>query len=147
MHYLFFFIYIFITSSYCHDYSLNGVKVHHPVLKVVKEDSKVGAGYAKIINNTEKKIILIGIESKIAESQEIHEVIVQDDVYKMRPLKKGIVIKANNEIELKPKSYHFMFYNIKKILEKDAMLAANLIFNDNIILQQRESRLHFKHSF
>ena len=134
MRYLIFLIYIFVATSFSHDYSLNGIKIHHPVLRVIKEDSKVGAGYMKIINNTEKNIKLLGIESKIAETQEIHEVILKDDIYKMRPLEKGLLIAAKKEIQFKPKSYHFMFFNINKTLKKNAMLAANLIFSDNTIL-------------
>ncbi len=134
MHYLFFLIYIFMASLYSHDYSLNGIQIYHPTLKVVNENSKVGAGYMRIINNTGKNIKLMGIESKIAFSQEIHEVILQDGVYKMRPIKKGLIIEANKEIEFKPKSYHFMFFNIKNTPEKDALLSANLIFSNNIIL-------------
>ena len=123
-----------MASSYSHDYNLNGIKIYHPTLKVVNENSKVGAGYMRIINNTGKNIKLMGIESKIAVSQEIHEVILQDGVYKMRPIKKGLIIEANKEIEFKPKSYHFMFFNFNKNLEDNEMLDAELIFDKGVVI-------------
>ena len=37
-------------------------------------------------------------------------------------------------LEFKPKSYHFMFFDIKKNLENNEMLNATLVFNKNLII-------------
>ena len=137
MHKIIIFTYLFFLNSFYshgHDYSKAGIKIDHPVLQVVKLNSKVGAGYMNIINNTKKKVKLLDIEASIAKTQEIHEIILDNDVYKMRPIKDGVPIMSNEKLEFKSKSYHFMFFDINKNLKEDEMLEAKLIFNDNIII-------------
>ena len=134
MRYFFFLIYFFIFSSFGHEYTNNNIKIHHPILKVVKSNSKMGAGYMTIINKSENKIQLINLDAKIAKNQEIHEVILENDMYKMRPITKNIEIKPSEELEFKPKSFHFMFFNINRPLKDDEMLDAKLIFKDNLVI-------------
>ena len=46
------YLFLIISSTlYSHDYNKNNIEVFHPILKVVKKDAKVGAGYMKITNN------------------------------------------------------------------------------------------------
>ncbi len=136
---LIFLIYIFFYPTYGHDYSKNDIIIDHPILKINSSNSKTGAGYLKIINNSDKEITVIDIESKIAETQEIHEVILKNNVYKMRPLKGGIIIKPKDRLIFKAKSYHFMFFNIINSHEKDDMLQAKIIFNNGFFIP-----IHFK---
>ena len=125
-----FFILNFVSIA--HDYSKENIDVDHPIIKIVKLDSKVGAGYMKIINKSKKEIKLINLESDIAQKQEIHEVILENDIYKMRPINNGILIKPEETLEFKSKSYHFMFFNFNKKLEDNEMLEANLIFDKGL---------------
>ena len=86
----------------------------------------------KIINKSKKDIKLINLESNIAQKQEIHEVILENDIYKMRPINNGILIKPEETLQFKSKSYHFMFFNFNKKLEDNEMLEANLIFDKGL---------------
>ena len=52
----------------------------------------------------------------------------------MRPIKNKVVIRPGEVLEFKPKSYHFMFFDIKKNLENNEMLNATLVFNKNLII-------------
>lgn len=122
------------TALHGHDYKKNNIEIFHPIIKVVKEDTKVGAGYMKITNNSDKKIELIGIKSEIAQTQEIHEIILQNDIYKMRPLKRKLLIKPGETLEFKPKSYHFMFFNINNNLKDNEMLNANIILSGDLVI-------------
>ena len=129
------FIHLFFTlnfASIAHDYSKENIDIDHPIIKIVKLDSKVGAGYMKIINKSAKEIKLISLQSNIAQKQEIHEVILENDIYKMRPINNGILIKPEETLEFKSKSYHFMFFNFNKKLEDSEMLEANLIFDKGL---------------
>ena len=111
MRYFIFLIYFFVFSSFGHEYINENIKIYHPILKIVNSNSKMGAGYMTIINKSENKIQLVNIDSKIAKKQEIHEVILENDVYKMRPINTDILIKPKETLEFKPKSYHFMFFH------------------------------------
>lgn len=53
----------------------------------------------------------------------------------MRPLKKPLSILPGNELILKPKSYHVMFYNIKKSHVVDELLKAKILFNRAIEIE------------
>ena len=131
------FIYLFLIlncHSLAHDYSKENIIIDHPIIKVVKTNSKVGAGYMKIINKSNKEIKLYSLEANIAKTQEIHEVILENDVYKMRPINTEILIKSKETVEFKPKSYHFMFFNFNKKLEDNEMLEAKLIFDKGLVI-------------
>ena len=131
------FIHLFLilnNVSFAHDYSKEDINIDHPIIKLVKLDSKVGAGYMKIINKSNKKIKLMSLEADIAKTQEIHEVILVNDIYKMRPINNGILIKPEDILELKPKSYHFMFFNFNKKLKDNEMLKAKLIFDRGLVI-------------
>ena len=132
MRYIIIFIYFFLLELHSHQYEYNDIIIDHPVLKMNSGNSKLGAGYFKIINNSKNKISLHGIESVIAEKQQIHEVILENDIYKMRPIKKPVHILSGNELKFKPKSYHVMFYNIKKSHILNEMLKAKILFNKNV---------------
>ena len=131
------FIYLFFILncvSFAHDYSKDNINIDHPIIKVVKPNSKVGAGYMKIINKSHKEIKLYSIEANIAKTQEIHEIILENNVYKMRPINTEILIKSKETREFKPKSYHFMFFNFNKKLEDKEMLEAKLIFDKDLVI-------------
>ena len=125
---------ISISALHSHDYNKNNVEIFHPILKIVKEDARVGAGYMIITNNSNKKIELIGLKSEISQIQEIHEVLLKKEVYKMRPIKKNLIIKSGENLEFKPKSYHFMFFDINKNLKNNEMLDAKLIFKKDLVI-------------
>ena len=131
MHYLYILIYFFLFNLLSHEYDKNNIFVDHPVLKMVSENSKIAAGYMKIKNNGKKNIVLTKIISDIAEKQEIHEIFLQNKVYKMRPINKGLKIKPSEMVELKPKSYHIMFFGLNKSINNDEMVEAKLVFKDD----------------
>ena len=135
MRYIIIFLYFFLLELNSHQYEKNNVTIDHPILKMNSNNSKVGAGYFKIINNTTNKIVLDNIYSDISEKQEVHEVILINEVYKMRPLKKPLSILPGNELILKPKSYHVMFYNINRSHVADELLKAKILFNRDIEIE------------
>ena len=139
MRYIIIFLYFFLLELHSHQYEKDNIIIDHPILKMNSNNSKVGAGYFKIINNTKNKIVLDSIYSDISEKQEIHEVILKNDVYKMRPIKKPLIILPGNELVLKSKSYHVMFYNIKTSHVEDEYLKAKILFDQN-----KEIEVEFK---
>ena len=134
MRYLIILLYFFLFQATGHQFEKNNIIIKHPILKISKNSTKVGAGYFEIFNNLEKEIYLLGIESKISNKQEIHEIIEENNIFKMRALTKGLLIKPGSSIKFKPKSYHIMFFKFNQILKSDQMVDAKLKFNDNFIL-------------
>ena len=134
MRYLLILVYFFLFQANGHQFEKNNVIIKQPIIKVNKNSTKVGAGYFKILNNSQKRIFLLGIESKISEKQEVHEVIEDNNVFKMRPLTKSLLIKPGTSIEFKPQSYHIMFFKFNKMLEPNQMVEATLNFGDNFFI-------------
>jgi len=134
MRYLIILVYLIIFNSLTHQYEANNILVRHPIIKIPTESSESAAGYFSIENNSENDIKLLKLESKVSEIQEMHEVVVEDSIYKMRPIKSAITIKSNSKIVFKPKSYHIMFLNLKEKLKSDEFYAAKLIFSDNLAI-------------
>ncbi len=134
MRYLVILVYLIVFKSLTHQYEANNILIKHPIIKIPTENSELAAGYLSIENNSKNDIKLLRLESKVSEIQEIHEVIVDDGIYKMRPVKSTITIQSNNKIVFKPKSYHIMFLNLKEKLELDGFYDAKLIFSNNLAI-------------
>jgi copper(I)-binding protein len=73
---------------------------------------------------------LVRASSPASARAEIHEMRMENDVMKMRPLKGGLDIPAGTVVELKPGSYHLMLQDLKTDLAKDSMIALTLVFAD-----------------
>ena len=134
MRYLFILLYFFLVQAYSHQFEKNNIIIKHPILKVNSNSAKIGAGYFKIFNNSQKEVYLLGVESDISEKQEIHEVIEENNIFKMRPITKGLLIKPGKELVFKSQSYHIMFFKFIKILKADQMVTAELNFNKNLVI-------------
>ncbi len=126
-------LYFLLNQSFAHQYEKNGIIISHPILKMVTNDGKMGAGYFKIKNNSDNKIQLVSIVSNIAKKQEIHEVVEENNVYKMRPIKEALIVLPGKELIFKSKSYHVMFFGINKSHVNDEMLDAKMKFKNNVI--------------
>ena len=134
MRLLIIFIYFFPFLANSHEYKKNNIIIDHPILKVNSEDAKVGAGYLKIINNSNENIYIKEITSDVSKKIEIHEVIKENNVYKMRPVKKNLSILSGQELVFKNKSYHAMFFNFNYLLENNNMIDANIHFKKGLVI-------------
>ena len=127
-----FIIYFFSFLANCHEYKKNNVVIEKPILKVSSDTANIGAGYLKIINNSDQNIYLKAISSDVSEKLEVHEIIKENDIYKMRPIKKELLIISGKELLLKAKSYHAMFYNFKQPLKNNDMIKAKIHFKNSL---------------
>ena len=100
-----------------------------PWIKAVPKGQKISAGYVEIVNNTQKDISLIKVESDIAEYSELHTHFKKEGMMRMRQVK-NIVIKSLQSQTLKPLSYHIMLIQLKRPLIKGESIPITLIFAD-----------------
>jgi len=71
-------------------------------------------GYLKIANGGDTSDVLIAVSTDFAMKSEIHEMKMEGDAMKMRPLDDGLMIPAAGEVHLKPGGYHLMFMKLKQ---------------------------------
>ena len=126
-----FILLFFCSSLYAHDYENDSVFIDHPWMKIFENR---GAGYFSLKNKSNQDIKIIAAKSNSIKSIEIHNIILEDDVMKMRPVKDGITIPSGSTLEFKPKSYHLMFFGIEGMYHKDDMIDVQLIFENNMVI-------------
>ncbi len=76
-----------------------------------------GVVYLTLTNEGGTDDRLIGAETEVAQTVELHETTMQGDRMKMRPLPKGVVIPAGRRVELKPGGYHLMLIGLRHALK------------------------------
>lgn len=82
--------------------------------KAMLPGQPVGGGFVTIHNTGAADDRLISAESPSAGRVELHEMVMQNDVMKMRQLNDGIAVPAGTTVELKPGGLHLMFMDVKK---------------------------------
>lgn len=112
-----------------HEFKVGEIEIAHPWSRETPEGAKVAAGYLVVRNNGAEADRLVAVTGEIAGRTEIHEMAVDDKgVMTMRPLGQGIEIPAGGEVELKPRSYHLMFMELKSAPKEGESFAGTLTF-------------------
>ena len=125
-------IYILILSfsfiAQAHKYEAENMLVDHPWMKVFNNN---GAGYFKIKNIGTNDIHLLEVVSDSVDNIELHTIIMEEDVAKMRPIKGGVIIKIGESIEFKPMGNHLMFFGINQELGEGELMEAIFKFKNS----------------
>ncbi len=72
---------------------------------------------------------LVAAQSPVAGVVEIHEMVMDKDVMKMRQVA-GVDLAAGRATELKPGGYHVMLMDLKQALKGGEKVAITLVFED-----------------
>jgi copper(I)-binding protein len=110
------------------DYKAGSLDISDPWSRATPKGSSVAAGYMTIKNTGSTPDRLISGSSDVASKFEVHEMKMENDVAKMRPVKGGLEIKPGETVELKPGSFHVMFVGLKKPLSAGEHFKATLVF-------------------
>ena len=111
-----------------HKFEADNMLVDHPWMKVI---NKNGAGYFKIKNTGTNDIHLLEVVSDSVRNIELHNIVTEDGVSKMRPVKGGVIVNIGESIEFKPGGYHLMFFEINKDLEEGELMNAIFKFKNS----------------
>ena len=119
-----------------HEHSAEGgtfkvgpLTVENPWSRATPGGAKVAVGYLTIKNDGATADRLISATAAIAGSTEIHLMSMDNGVMKMRPMADGVSIPANASVNFEPNSYHLMFMELTKPLEKGEQFPATLTFD------------------
>jgi copper(I)-binding protein len=119
---------LFASAASAHEYKLGSLEIKHPWARATPKGAPVAGGYMTIINHGTTPDRLVAVSSPAAGKLEIHEMSMDNGVMKMRPLKDGIEIKAGQTVQLKPDSYHVMFFGPNQPFEKGERVKGALEF-------------------
>jgi len=88
----------------------------------------VGGGFLTITNGGDEDDRLVAASSPIAGRVEIHEMKMDGDVMRMRPLADGLPIPAGQTVVLKPGGYHLMLMELTDALTEGDSFELSLTF-------------------
>ena len=83
---------------------------------------------------------LVGVSSPVAGLTEVHEMKMDGDVMRMRPLTQGLELPAGKAVQLKPGGYHLMLMDLKVPLQKDSTIPITLSLRDSKGVQSTQER-------
>ncbi len=81
---------------------------------------------------------LVGVSTPVAGLAEVHEMKMDGDVMRMRPLTQGLELPAGTTVQLQPGGYHLMLMDLKVPLQKDSTIPLTLRLKDSKGLQSTQ---------
>jgi periplasmic copper chaperone A len=109
-------------------YKAGPIEVVHPWSRATPKGATVAAGYATIRNTGATPDRLVGGSTEAGKRLEIHAMDMDQGVMKMRQLKGGLEIKPGQTVELRPGSFHLMFVDLARPLQKGDRFKGTLVF-------------------
>ena len=76
---------------------------------------------------SEKDTTLVAADSPVAEHVEVHEMVMENNVMKMREVA-GVPLSAEQTVELKPGGYHIMFIDLHQQVKEGEQVPLTLTF-------------------
>ena len=99
--------------TFAHSYDFGDFKIIKPHIRAVFGDKKVTAAYLEIDNKGEEDI-LISAKSDLSDIVQIHEIINENEISKMRKIENGLLVKSGKSTFLEPGGAHIMLFNLKQ---------------------------------
>ena len=103
------------------------VIAHDLYARASPPNAPTSAVFGDFINNSDKQRVIVSAATAIADRVELHQVIMDGDVLKMRPVDK-IAIPANNSLTLKPGGLHIMLVGVVQTLTAGDTIPMTLMF-------------------
>lgn len=118
------------TSAYAERLKFNHIIIDNAWIKDTPPNHKTTAGYLTIENLGDTDERLLSVSSSFAAKGEIHQMEMDGEVMKMRPIPDGLIIPAGEIIYLKPGSFHLMFMKLNMQIIPMQTLGLTLTFEN-----------------
>jgi periplasmic copper chaperone A len=102
--------------------------IEQPWSRATPGGARIGGGYLRITNAGTQSDRLIGGSIPGASRVEVHQMSIDGDIMRMKPVEGGLEIKPGATVELKPGSQHLMFMDLKAPLKEGERLKGTLVF-------------------
>ena len=101
------------------------VQVKDPWVRATVPQQKATGAFMQL--NSTQNTRLVEARSPVAGVVELHEMVMEKDVAKMRAVP-GINVQAGKGVELKPSGYHVMLMDLKRQLKEGESVPITLVF-------------------
>lgn len=115
-------------SAHAHSFSSGKLSISHPWARETAQGQKVGGGFMVIRNSGKQDDRLVSATTPVADEVQMHTMMMDNGVMRMRQLRDGIPVPAGQTVELKPGSLHIMFMGLKAPLMKGKKVPVTLRF-------------------
>ena len=103
------------------------VTIHAPWVRSTVPMQQASGAFMQL--SADKTTRLVAAQSPVAKVVELHEMVMDNNVMKMRALPR-LEVEAGKVLELKPGSYHVMLIDLKAELKEGDSVPITLIFDD-----------------
>jgi copper(I)-binding protein len=110
------------------DYKVGALQIANPWSRAAPKGATTASAYLKITNTGTAPDRLVGGSWPMAGRLEIHQMVEDNGVMKMRLLKDGIEIKPGETVEFKPGVLHLMLVDLKQPIQKGDRVKGTLTF-------------------
>lgn len=107
---------------------VGALTIEQPWSRATPGGAKVGGGYVRITNTGKEADRLVGGSFPGASRVEVHEMSMDGDIMRMKPMEGGLEIKPGATVELKPGAGHLMFMDLKEPLKEGQTVKGTLVF-------------------
>ena len=114
------------TSAFAQDAKVGTITIGHPWARATPGAVKNSAAFM-VFDNKGTADKLIGVSGDIAKDIQIHSMITEAGIMKMREIK-SLDVPANGKVELKPGGFHVMLIGLKDGLKEGATFPLKLKF-------------------
>jgi copper(I)-binding protein len=115
------------ANAMANDYKAGSIEISTPWSRATPKGAQTAVGYVTIKNNGTTPDRFIGGSVDVADTFELHSMVMENGIAKMRELK-DVEIKPGQTIEFKPGGSHVMFVNLKRPLSKGEHVSGTLVF-------------------
>lgn len=105
------------------------LKVQNAWVRATVQGQKATGAFMQITASA--TTTLVGVSTPVAGLAEVHEMKMDGDVMRMRPLGQGLELPAGTAVQLKPGGYHLMLIDLKVPLQKDSTIPLTLSLRDS----------------
>lgn len=116
------------TNATTTRFQIGPIVVEEPWLRATPAGAQVAGGYLKVTNTGATPDRLIGGTLERTRRFEIHEMTMDKDVMRMRPVRDGLVLKPNESVTLQPGGYHIMGLELQGQLRAGETVRGTLRF-------------------
>jgi hypothetical protein len=117
-----------MATGEAHETKIGNLVISHPWSRQSPMAADVAAGFFSITNNGKEDDRLIKATAEITLKVQLHDMKLENDVMKMIELPEGIPVPAGKTVELKPKSLHVMFLDLKNPVMEGEEIKGTLVF-------------------
>jgi periplasmic copper chaperone A len=111
-----------------HVQSADELRIEHAWARATLGNARTGAVYLRIVNAGSTDDRLLAAYAEIAGRSELHDIIREGTVLRMRHLTDGVKIRRGEFVDLSPGGRHVMLVDIKEGLVEGQRFALRLVF-------------------